>query len=70
MRVAIYNDTFIARRPHFGCELVMTTFREQLDRVGIELVGTVKDTHRETKPFLGSDSSFIYWRHTNLYAAE
>ena len=49
MRVAIYNDTFIARRPHFGCELVMTTFREQLDRVGIELVGTVKLTERNPK---------------------
>ena len=42
MRVAIYNDTFLPNFRHFGCELVMKTFKEQLDRVGIELVGTVK----------------------------
>jgi hypothetical protein len=49
MKVAIYNDTFLAARPHFGCELVMTTFKEQLDRVGIELVGTVSLNDRNPK---------------------
>ena len=58
MRVAIYNDTFIARKPHFGCELVMTTFREQLDRVGIELVGTVKLTERNPKNKILGESGF------------
>lgn len=38
MRVVIVNDT---DGPHFGCQLVMESFREQLDRVGIELAGTV-----------------------------
>lgn len=41
MRVVIYNDTFKDTRPHFGCDLVMSTFKEQLDRVGIELLGTI-----------------------------
>ncbi len=38
MKVVIVNDT---DGPHFGCQLVMQSFREQLDRVGIELLGTV-----------------------------
>jgi hypothetical protein len=41
MKVVIYNDTFKDTRPHFGCDLVMSTYSEQLDRVGIELLGTV-----------------------------
>jgi hypothetical protein len=38
LRVVIVNDT---DGPHFGCQLVMAAYREQLDRVGIELLGTV-----------------------------
>lgn len=49
MRVAIYNDTFLPNFRHFGCELVMKTFKEQLDRVDIELVGTVKVTDQNPK---------------------
>lgn len=41
MKVAIYNDCDTDRYKHFGCELVMETFRNQLDRVGCELIGTV-----------------------------
>ena len=42
MNVVIYNDTLNAfNRRHFGCELVMKTFEEQLNRVGIELLGTI-----------------------------
>ena len=44
MRVYILNDTEKAvpkKKPHFGCQLVMETFREQLNRVGIELVATI-----------------------------
>jgi len=49
MKVAIYNDCYLPQRPHFGCQLVMETFKEQLDRVGIELVGTVKLTDKEPR---------------------
>ncbi len=49
MKVVIVNDTakrfpftrYLAYAHHFGCQLVMKTFREQLDRVDIELLGTV-----------------------------
>ena len=46
MKAFIVNDTTKIvtkgkRFQHFGCELVMQTFREQLKRVDIELVGTV-----------------------------
>ena len=41
MKVVLYNDCFTGVRPHFGCDLVVSTFREQLNRVGIELLGTV-----------------------------
>ena len=41
MKIAIYNDCDINSYKHFGCELVMETFREQLNRVDCELVGTV-----------------------------
>ena len=49
MKVVIYNDTFDLNRPHFGCDLVMSTFKEQLERVGIELLGTVKLTNKTPK---------------------
>ena len=39
MKVVIVNDTAV--RPHFGCELVMQTYREQLKRVDIELIKTI-----------------------------
>lgn len=42
MKIAIYNDCFATEYKHFGCELVMETFRDQLNRVDCELVGTVK----------------------------
>ena len=38
MKVAIVNDTSVYN--HFGCKLVMESFRCQLKRVGIELTGT------------------------------
>ena len=38
MKVTILNDTC---GKHFGCELVMQTYRDQLERVGIEVVNTV-----------------------------
>lgn len=49
MKIAIYNDTFDLARPHFGCDLVMSTYKEQLERVDIELIGTVKLTNRNPK---------------------
>ena len=49
MKVVIYNDTFDPVRPHFGCDLVMSTFKEQLDRVGIELLGTIKLNNKNPK---------------------
>lgn len=39
MKVAIVNDTSDV---HFGCQLTMEVYREQLNRVGIEIIGTVK----------------------------
>jgi len=42
MKVAIYNDCDVNSYKHFGCELVMETFKDQLSRVDCELVGTVK----------------------------
>lgn len=48
MKVAIYNDCFTRNYKHFGCELVMETFRDQLKRVDCELVGTIKkDIYRD-----------------------
>lgn len=47
MKVAIYNDAYLPQQQHFGTELVMRTYEQQLDRVGIELVGTVKYTQRK-----------------------
>lgn len=44
MKAFIVNDTHKLGQ-HFGCELVMDTYQQQLDRVDIELVGT--QTHRE-----------------------
>lgn len=46
MKTFIINDTTKISKngkfiQHFGCELVMETYREQLNRVGIELVGSV-----------------------------
>jgi len=38
MKVVIINDT---TGPHFGCQLVMETYQEQLNRVGIEIMGTI-----------------------------
>ena len=42
MKVAIYNDCFTENYKHFGCELVMETFKDQLKRVDCEFVGSVK----------------------------
>jgi Polysaccharide pyruvyl transferase len=44
MKVAILNDT---HGPHVGCQLVTQAFREQLDRVGVELLGVVHKTVRK-----------------------
>jgi len=44
MKVVILNDTF---GPHVGCQLVSEAFREQLDRVGVEVLGTVHKTVRK-----------------------
>jgi len=41
MKVVIYNDTVVPGRVHFGCDLVMKTFAEQLKRVDIELIGAI-----------------------------
>lgn len=38
MKVVIINDT---TGPHFGCQLVMETYQEQLNRVRIEIIGTI-----------------------------
>lgn len=49
MKIAIYNDCFTANYKHFGCELVMETFKDQLNRVDCELVGTIKkDMYRNS----------------------
>jgi hypothetical protein len=39
MNVVILNDTSFQN--HFGCELVMKTFREQLSRLGFKLIKTI-----------------------------
>ena len=52
MRVAIVNDT---SGRHFGCQLVMEAFRDQLGRVGVELLGTVP---RRTR-LLGDYPEFV-----------
>lgn len=41
MKVVIYNDTRERSRIHFGCQLVMESFLYQLNRVGIEVIGTL-----------------------------
>lgn len=56
MRVIIINDTAKRRKEegrvgHFGCHLVMDTFEEQLDRVGIELVDTFAYRDKATWKF-------------------
>lgn len=40
MKAVIMNDTAMSWK-HFGCDLVMETYREQLDRVGIEITNTI-----------------------------
>ena len=50
MRVYVLNDTAKAvptKKPHFGCQLVMETYHEQLERVGIELLGTISGKEKE-----------------------
>jgi hypothetical protein len=42
MKVCIVNDC-TKIRGHFGCQMVIDTFREQLDRIDMELLGTVKN---------------------------
>lgn len=44
MKVSILND---ARNGHFGCELVIQTYLEQLDRVGIEVVEIIPKRNRK-----------------------
>jgi hypothetical protein len=45
MKVAIYNDCDDPPHRHFGTQMVMETYAEQLDRVNIEYVGSVKYLH-------------------------
>lgn len=48
MKVAVYNDCFTPRYKHFGCELVMETIKDQLERVDIEYIGSItKDEIRD-----------------------
>lgn len=48
MKVAVYNDCFTPRYKHFGCELVMETIKDQLDRVECEFIGSItKDEIRD-----------------------
>ena len=50
MKVSIYNDCWVPKKqPHFGCELVMETFKEQLERTGHEFVGSVKLNDRNNR---------------------
>lgn len=49
MKVIVYNDCFTGVRPHFGCDLVMSTFKEQLDRVGIEYIGSISMKDKNPK---------------------
>jgi hypothetical protein len=47
-RVVVYNDCWLrGDYEHFGCELVMECYREQLSRVGMQLVGSVTQKRRE-----------------------
>ena len=48
MKAVIVNDT---TGPHFGCQLVMEGFRYQLDRVCIELLGTVAKRVKSLKQY-------------------
>jgi hypothetical protein len=48
MKVAVYNDCFTPKYKHFGCELVMETIKDQLQRVGCEYIGSItKDEIRD-----------------------
>lgn len=48
MKVAVYNDCFTPRYKHFGCELVMETIKDQLERVDAEYIGSItKDEIRD-----------------------
>jgi hypothetical protein len=51
MKTVTVNDTSDV---HFGCKLTMEVYREQLERVGIELIGTVKmqDKWNRHRPLL------------------
>lgn len=54
MKVVIYNDCHTGVRHHFGCDLVISTFKEQLDRVGVELLGTISMNDKScNNPILG-----------------
>lgn len=52
MKVTILNDT---GGKHFGCELVMQTYHDQLKRVGIEIIKTVPVKTKEIKIPKGTD---------------
>lgn len=52
MKVTILNDT---SGRHFGCELVMQTYRDQLKRVGIEIIKTVPVKTKKIKIPKGTD---------------
>lgn len=77
MKAFIVNDTtriFKRGRPivHFGCSLVMQTFREQLNRVGIELVGTSGRDEKIMIPkgvdlvIVNGEGSIHHGRHSRL----
>lgn len=52
MKVTILNDT---SGKHFGCELVMQTYRDQLERVGIEIIKTIPVKTKNIKVPKGTD---------------
>ena len=79
MKVVIYNDCDVDSYKHFGCELVMETFRDQLKRVDCELIGTItKDQITKNKTdfslldkadlvIVNGEGSFHHNRRNDIY---
>lgn len=79
MKVVIYNDCDVDSYKHFGCELVMETFRDQLKRVDCELIGTItKDQIAKNKTdfslldkadlvIINGEGSFHHNRRNDIY---
>ena len=48
MKAIILNDT--SSSPHAGCKMTMDVFHSELDRVGVQVLGTVAMMHQDLEP--------------------